>query len=159
MQLQPIVIESINLIGIETRTKNSDEITGNGKIPQLIQSFYGDLLHKIPDRDGSQILAVYTDYESDENGEYTYFLGARVNNLSRIPDGMVGRTIPSALYQVIPSEQGTIPEIVLKVWQSIWQNSGIKKIRAYTTDFELYDEQSLASGHTQVDVYISIIDM
>lgn len=157
--MQPIVIEPIHLIGIETRTNNSDEITGNGKIPQLIQSFYGEKLHKIPDRDGSQILAVYTDYESDENGEYTYFLGARVHDLSKIPDGMVGRTIASARYQVIPSEQGSIPEIVLKVWQNIWQNSDIKNIRAYTTDFELYEEQSLASGNTRVNVYIAIKDM
>jgi predicted transcriptional regulator YdeE len=156
--MKTVVIESIHVTGIETRTKNSDEMSGNGKIPQLIQSFYRDLLQKIPGRNENQILAVYTDYESDENGEYTYFIGARVKDLSQIPEGMVGRTIASARYHVIPSEKGKIPDIVLNVWQSIWQNSELKKIRSFTTDFELYEGPCIDPDHTRVDVYIAVKD-
>jgi predicted transcriptional regulator YdeE len=157
--VKTIVIEPIQLIGIETRTTNSNEINGNGKIPQIIQSFYSNVLHKISDRDGDQILAVYTDYESDEHGEYTYFIGAKVKESCSIPDGMVKRTIPSARYQIIPSETGKIPEIVLNAWQNIWQDADLKNRRTYTTDFELYDENCLGTDKVRVDIYIAVKDI
>lgn len=83
------------LIGIEDRTKNEDEVSGKGKIPNLIQTFYGEKLNGLSNRKDNQILAVYTDYEIGEHGYYTYFIGAKVKELSFIPEGMVGRVIPS----------------------------------------------------------------
>ena len=158
MNLQTITIESIMLIGIEDKTKNEDEINGKGKIPNLIQTFYSEMLSKISNRHGNHILSVYTDYESDENGYYTYFIGAKVKDLNSIPKGMVGRTISSSRYAIIPSAIGKIPDIVIGGWQKIWLDEELKKKRAYSTDFELYDQRCSNVDHAQVDIYIAIKD-
>jgi predicted transcriptional regulator YdeE len=36
-----------------------------------------NLAAQIPDKTDSSILAVYTDYASDQDGEYTFVIGAR----------------------------------------------------------------------------------
>lgn len=156
MTFNTITTETIMLIGIEKRTINKDEITGTGKIPPLIQTFYSQILNNIPNRQGNHILSVYTDYESDENGYYTYFIGAKVNDLNSIPNGMIGKEIPSAHYVVIHSAIGKIQDIVIREWQKIWSNEDLKKKRAYSTDFELYDQRCLNLDQAQVDIYIAI---
>jgi predicted transcriptional regulator YdeE len=149
-------IKPMMLIGIEEKTRNSDEVNGIGKIPTLIQTFYNDVLIGIPNREGNHILAVYTDYETDEYGLYTYFIGAKVKDLSFIPEGLVGRKIPSGRYAIIPSAKGKIHDIVIQAWQSIWQDNELKKIRAYSADFEFYDERFLDSYNAQIDIYIAV---
>jgi len=158
MNLKTITIEPLMLIGIEERTRNTDEINGKGKIPKLIEAFYSEILNKIPNRHCNHILSVYTDYESDENGYYTYFIGAIVKDINFIPEGMVRRTIPSSRYVIIPSAIGKIPEIVVKGWQKIWMDEALKKKRVYSTDFELYDQRCSNVEHAQVDIYIAIKD-
>ncbi|VBB09037.1 Hypothetical protein LUCI_4323 [Lucifera butyrica] len=159
MKLHTITIEPIMLIGIEEKTKNENEINGKGKIPKLIQTFYSEMLSKISNRyDENHILSVYTDYESDENGYYTYFIGAKVKDLSFIPEGMVGKTIPSSRYAIIPSAIGKVPEIVINEWQKIWLDKDLKKKRVYSTDFELYDQRCLNDDYAQVDIYVAIKD-
>ena len=54
------------------------------------------LLGKIPNKVDSNILAVYTDYENDANGAYTFMLGARVSSTDSVPTGMVAKKIPAA---------------------------------------------------------------
>jgi len=158
MNLQTVTIEPIMLIGIEEKTKNENEINGKGKIPKLIQTFYSEMLSKISNRHENHILSVYTDYESDENGYYTYFIGAKVKNLSYIPEGMVGRTISSSRYAIIPSAIGKIPDIVINEWKQIWLDDALKEKRAYSTDFELYDKRCSNVDYAQVDIYIAIKD-
>ncbi|MBB5336000.1 GyrI-like domain-containing protein [Pectinatus brassicae] len=158
MNLQTNTIESIMLIGIEETTKNENEINGKGKIPKLVQTFYSEMLSKISNRYENHILSVYTDYESDENGYYTYFIGAKVKDLSCIPEGMVGRTIPSSRYAIITSAIGKIPDIVINEWTQIWLDDDLKKKRSYSTDFELYDQRCSNVDYAQVDIYIAIKD-
>lgn len=65
------------VIGIEARTNNSQEATGGGAIPKQWQRlFMENLLGQIPDRLDQSIIAVYTNYASDANGDYTYILGS-----------------------------------------------------------------------------------
>jgi predicted transcriptional regulator YdeE len=65
------------VVGISTRTTNAKEMSGKGVIAQQWDRFMKEgLLSKIPNKVDSNILAVYTDYESDANGAYTYVIGA-----------------------------------------------------------------------------------
>lgn len=67
------------VIGISTRTANAIEISGRGVIGKQWDRFMKEgLLGKIPDRVDANILALYTDYESDHSGAYTFILGAKV---------------------------------------------------------------------------------
>ncbi len=70
---------------------------------------------------------------------------------------MVVKTIPAAKYLVFTSEKGSMPDIVIKAWQDIWAWFASSEIeRAYTGDFESYDERCANPQEAQVDIYIAI---
>src|SRR5215467_10831955 len=67
------------VIGIEARTSNAREMTANGIIAKQWARFWGEnLSEEIPNRIDSTILAVYSDYASDKDDEYSFLIGARV---------------------------------------------------------------------------------
>jgi predicted transcriptional regulator YdeE len=103
-------------------------------------------------------VAVYTDYESDHSGEYTYLLGARVTSDSDVPAGMVERKIPAGKYAVFTSERGPAPKVVPALWMrinSLPQNAAGAD-RVYRADFEIYDERAMDPQNLQMDVYVGI---
>lgn len=151
-----INITEMLLVGLETRTSNQAELSGQGKIGVTLQKFYQEYLEKITNRVDNSVLAVYTDFASDEQGEYTYFIGVNVTKAENFPEGLRARTIRAAKYEVITSKTGALPEIVLAVWQRIWQDKALKSRRAFTADFEVYDERCKNPASAEVDVYIGI---
>src|ERR1700751_955484 len=95
--MNPKVVErgAFTVVGIAARTSNPREMSADGIIgKQWGRLMQEGLLAKIPNKADSNIVAVYTDYASDHNGEYTYVLGARVKSDEAGPTGMGGRKIP-----------------------------------------------------------------
>lgn len=123
--------EEITIAGIKTITDNTGGVT---LIPQTWERFFAD---KILDRihniiPGSGLYAVYTDYESDENGKYAFVLGTRTQSSDQSEE-MSTLMIPSGNYAVFTAAG---KDEVISAWQYIWQNR-IK--RTYLSDFEYYD--------------------
>ena len=116
------------------------------------------LLSKIPNKVDSNILAVYTDYESDANGAYTFILGTKVSSAGDVPAGMVAKKIPAARYAVFTSEKGPVGKVVPETWSHIWAlpKSASGGNRAYQADFEVYDQRAADSQNARVDVYVGI---
>src|SRR5579862_3952346 len=113
--LTPKIIEqpAFTVIGISARTTNADETSGKGVIGQQWARFMKeDLLSKIPNKADSNILAVYTDYESDANGAYSFLLGAKVNSAGNVPAGTVAKGIPAGRYAVFTTEKGALAKVV-----------------------------------------------
>src|SRR5713226_8240573 len=107
--IPPRIVEGkeFSVIGIEARTNNAKEMTNAGVIPKQWGKFLAEgILDKIPNKIDPTIYAVYTDYASDRNGDYTFFIGARVSKTSSIPAGMVARRIPAGKYTVVTSARG-----------------------------------------------------
>jgi predicted transcriptional regulator YdeE len=159
--LTPKIIEqpAFTVIGISARTTNADEMSGKGVIGQQWARFTKeDLLSKIPNKADSSILAVYTDYESDANGAYTFLLGANVNSTEKVPAGMVAKRIPAGRYAVFTTEKGALAKVVPETWSRIWAlpKSAPGGNRAYQADYELYDQRAADSQSAQVDVYVGI---
>tara|TARA_Y100000588_G_C14158960_1_gene883937 strand:- start:1055 stop:1414 length:360 start_codon:yes stop_codon:yes gene_type:complete len=103
--------------------------------------------------------SVYTDFESDENGEYTYFVGEAVDSLNDqdlSPFKCI--TIPKCQYQKFTTEAGKMPDIVISAWQKIWSmnESDFEGKRKYMADFDIYDEKAVDPNHSIVDIYIGI---
>ena len=152
-------MEGFTVIGISARTSNARETTPDGVIgKQWGRLFQENLLAKIPNKTNSDIIAVYTGYASDKNGEYTYVLGARVNPGTEPPTGMVSVKIPAGKYALFTSEKGPAAKVVPQIWQRI--NSLPKSApggdRVYKADFEVYDQRAADPQNSQVDVYIGI---
>jgi predicted transcriptional regulator YdeE len=147
------------VIGSSVRTSNGQEMAGAGRIPKLWERFMGeDLLAQIPDKLDGAILAVYTDYASDQDGEYTLIVGARVKDGSDPPPGMVAKNVPAGRYAVFTSEKGPVEKVVVGTWQRIWstEKSELGGDRAYVADFEVYDQRAANPRDAQVDVYVGI---
>ncbi|MDO4997086.1 MAG: hypothetical protein Q4E16_00395 [Neisseria sp.] len=78
------------------------------------------------------IYGVYSEYQSDANGDYRFSIA------TEIPNGSEPIVIEHlSTYQTFPSQR----EQILATWQSIWQQEqeGILA-RAYSIDFERYTE-------------------
>lgn len=153
--------ESFHIIGIEARTNNAAEMGPHGIIPQQWERFMKEnLFAKIPHKTDSAIIAAYTEYQSNKDGEYTFFIGAKVNSDATAPEGMVLKHIPKTDYLVLSSQKGPIWEVVQGLWKKIWtlpaSEVGSEASRAYGFDYEVYDGRASDPMNAQVDVYLGI---
>jgi predicted transcriptional regulator YdeE len=149
---------AFDVIGISARTTNMDEMGPNGVIPRLWQRLMTEkLLDQIPNRIDADTIAVYTEYASDENGAYTFVLGARVKPGTVAPEGMRSLHVPAAEYLVFPTDRGPVEKVVPSAWQSIWKafpaDGPVQ--RAFQADFELYGKAATDPKNSQVFLYIS----
>jgi predicted transcriptional regulator YdeE len=111
------------------------------------------MIAQIPERIDSAVVAVYTDYASDQEGEYTFVIGARVRASEEAPAGMVAKIVPAGRYAVFVSERGPVGNVVMKTWQRIWA-AGID--RAYRADYEVYDERAGDPANALVEVRVGV---
>jgi len=147
------------LVGISARTTNAKEMSGQGTIGQQWDRFMKDgLLARIPRRVDPDIVALYTDYESDHNGAYTFVLGAKVSSTENVPPGMVVKKVPPGKYAVFTSERGPADKVVPEAWSRInsLPNSAPGGDRTYRADFELYGPRAADPQNAQVDIYVGI---
>lgn len=160
MQIVDTTLEEIKLVGIFVRTNNKNEFTPNlGKIPGNFNRYFGEkMFEKIQHRIKPFVTyAVYTEYESNENGEYTHFLGEEVSSFANQDTSSFKTiTIPKSNYLKFTSAKGKMPDIVINVWQKIWsmQPTEFNGKRNFVADFELYDSRASDPENAQVDIYI-----
>jgi len=146
------------VIGIEARTNNSQESSAEGAIPKQWQRlFMENLLNHVPDKLDQSIVAVYTNYASDWNGDYTYILGAKVKPGAKAPDGMVSKSIPAGKYVEFVSKRGRPEQVVPEMWKEVWAYFQIpgNPSRAYGRDYEIYDDLSDPTN-MQVRLYVGV---
>ncbi len=161
--LQPRIVgqQPFQVIGIAASTSNAKEASPDAIIGKQWRRFMSeDLINKIPNRVDQTIYAVYTDYTSDSNGQYTVILGAKVRPIPNptIPDGMVIKTVPPGRYAVFTSDRGPVVKIVVDTWKQIWAyyQSPQNGQRAYQADFEVYDQRAANPNNAQVDIYVGL---
>lgn len=150
--------DSFLVVGVTVRTNNETEAGGQGKIPQLWERVMeGNALDRIPNRVGEGMVVVYSNYASDNTGDYDYTLGARVSSADKLPDGYVVRTIQAGRYAVVSSAQGPPEEVIPALWQRIARMTPTEMggTRAYRTDFETYAPFTDPSV-MQVDAHVGL---
>ena len=159
--LRPRIVEQegFTVIGMSTRTNNAREATADGVIGKQWARFMQDgALGKIPHKLDHSFIAVYTDYASDHDGDYTFILGAKVSSATEVPPGMVAKTIPAGRYAVFTSEKGPGSKVVPELWMKI--NSLPKSTpggdRVYRADFEIYDERASDPQNLLADIYVGV---
>jgi predicted transcriptional regulator YdeE len=153
-------LEHFSVIGIEGRTSNAREATAQGLIGKMWQRFRSEnLAARIPHRADSNLVAVYSEYEGDENGEYTFTLGAKVSGISEVPQGLSVRQVPTARYAVFTTERGPVNKVVADTWKRIWaeRRSGAYA-RSYQADFEQYGADAKDPANSRVTIYVGVRD-
>ena len=154
-------LAEIKLVGITARTSNVDEMNPlTGKIPAMVQKYFqGGLAGKIvAKKNPGTTFCVYTNYESDFMGAYTYFIGEEVTSLEGMPEGFETLTIPAQHYAKFTNNPGPMPLVCINMWQNIWAMKPLDLggERAYIADFEVYDARSVDQHNTVLDIYIGI---
>lgn len=152
----------IKLVGLSTRTNNKNEMNpSTAKIGELARHFWIENSgEKISNRKNPGVtFSVYTEYDSNEHGDYTYFIGEEVSSFENVASNFQTLTIPAAQYQKFTTKAGKMPDVIIEAWQQIWQMStkDLGGERAYVADFEVYDQRAVDPTQAIVDVYIGII--
>jgi predicted transcriptional regulator YdeE len=146
--------EGMTVLGIDATTTNAAEgDPAKARIPKLWARFYAeDVLSKLPRKRPPVLpVGVYTDYESDHNGQYRILAGAAVEEGAAVPEGVGRAAVPGGKYLMFRGE-GQMPAVVVQTWMSVWHYFAESRdhVRAYTADFELY------RGPEAVEIYIAV---
>ncbi|MCG8511715.1 MAG: GyrI-like domain-containing protein [Rhodospirillales bacterium] len=159
----PKIVEkpAFRLIGIETRTSNAAEMNpATGKIPGLWEKFSFESLpgHITHQTEPGIVYGLYSDFEDGADGAYTLTAGCAVSADAEPPGNLIAREVPAATYAVFTSERGPMPDIVIKAWAEIWamNSEAMGGERAFSGDFEIYDDRAASTKDAQIDIWISI---
>ena len=151
--MEKIRIEPFMLIGISIRPSNENGQAAK-EIADLWSKFLNDnVLRAIPNKAGNAIYSLYTDYEKDYTKPYTAILGCKVNTLSEIPDGMIGKSFEGGSYVKTSAKGDLMKDLVINKWSEIFK---MNLDRIYTADFEIFGEKAQNPKDAEVDFYIAV---
>lgn len=148
MEYEIIQLEEMTIAGFTARTNNLSPDMG-AVIGGLWQRFFSpEGYPALPCKTNGKTLGIYTDYESDEKGDYTFMTGCAVNG--SVPDAFEVRKIPAGRYARF-TVCGNMHTAVGEFWQKLWQ---MPLDRTYVCDFEEY--QNADPENCEVHIYIGI---
>lgn len=141
-------IKKLMISGLSTTTNNELEMSEEkGKIPTLWNDYFQKDIYKKTFNKANKdyMYGVYSDYESDVNGDYKITVGIEVTK----PKNAI--VIEDKKYLVFDKE-GEVPDVVIDLWNEIWEyfKKETTYERAYGVDFEKYVAEE------KVEIYISI---
>ena len=145
------------IIGIETRTTNSNNQSQQDLEKLWGQFFSENIIEKMPNKVSNNILTIYTDYKSDYTDEYTAIIGVPVSTLDVIPRGLIGREFEADSFRKFIAK-GKMPNAVLNTWIDIWRQEN-ELNRKYSYDFEVYGQNSQNGENSEVEIYIAILGL
>jgi predicted transcriptional regulator YdeE len=151
----------MKLMGISIRTSNAAEFNPEtAQIGATVQKYMAEGIYAsiTSQKKPGTTLCVYTDFESDRNGEFTYFIGAEVESTAQVPEGLATITIPTQSYVKFTTDEGVMPKVCIDGWLDIWNMSDeeLGGEREYRADFEVYDHRAMNPASTALDIYIGI---
>jgi predicted transcriptional regulator YdeE len=152
----PFTIRKIpakTVIGISRRTSNADGRSTTDMMAAWAMFLQTNASAKIKNRSlPPTMYAVYSDYESDWQKEYSYLIGCGVTRTGTVPEGMELRKIPAQTYAVFTAK-GQMPDEILAVWSLVWLSD---LPRTYNFDFEVYDKRFTDPNQKEVDICVAI---
>lgn len=163
MESKIINIGEKKLVGFSMRTNNATELNPEtNKIGPFVQQYFANqLAKKIPFRTKPGVTyAGYYNYATDEYGDYRFFLGEEVSEISHAyPDNMNALIIPAGKFFCLTTDVGPIAQVEVEGWKKIWnmtsEEMGGK--RHYLVDFVVYDERAANRNNAEVDIYIGLV--
>lgn len=149
------------LMGIQVRTHYQSELSPlTSKIGPCIQRYWQERIadQLVNRKNPGRLFAVYTNYESDQAGGYTYFLGEEVSSVDNVPEGFSAIKLPEGNYSLFTTQPAPLPHVILDAWYNIWQMTAeeLGGMRRFHSDFEIYDERAANPMAAVVDIYVGI---
>lgn len=92
----------LKIIGLSIETTNQEGKAAED-LRTLWERFYSENIpEKIPNKLGSAIYSIYTDYENTYTGKYTAILGLSVSSLDEIPKGLTEENLALKIFKNSP---------------------------------------------------------
>lgn len=141
-------IKKLMISGISITTNNKNEMNEKtAKIAGLWDEYESKNVYSATHdkANNSSMYGVYSNYESDLNGDYDVTVGVEVTKSKK------AIVIEDEKYLVFKKE-GELPQVVVDTWEEIWdyfENNDEYK-RKYSIDFEHYTKED------EIEIYISI---
>lgn len=154
MQYEVVELAKKQVIGIGSRTNNHSP-----KMPSIIgglwQKFYqGGVFASIPNKSTQTSLGVYSEFEGDQDDDYTITVGTEVSSTESVPAECSVLEIPAGRYAkfTVNTTMQNGPADVGAAWAQIWQTT---LDRTFIADFEEYFAPN-ADGSETVNLYIGV---
>ena len=147
MHYETVELKETRVAGFTARTNNFAPDMG-AVIGGLWKRFFEEGYAAIPDKTTGKTMGIYTDYENDEKGDYTFMTACAAEE--DIPEGLEVRTLPAGKYAKF-IVRGDMKTAVGEFWQKLW-NMPLE--RTYKADFEEY--QNADPENCEVHIYIGI---
>jgi predicted transcriptional regulator YdeE len=97
-----------------------------------------NLQHMLPNRLGDDVIALYSDYASDDTAPYNLLLGYAVPPGTAVPRTLAtGRTTPGWYRRV--RTRGSQPQALIEGWTRVIQS---KLDRTFVTDYEVHSSRN-----------------
>ena len=114
------------------------------------------MLDQIPNRRHAEVvLGISSDLQDD--GSYTFVLGAEVIGSDALPEGTTTKTISAAKYAVVTAK-GEMPFSLMEAHEYLRETwlpaSGFS--RASTPSFEVYSEKAWETEQAEIDIFIPL---
>jgi predicted transcriptional regulator YdeE len=153
MDYTQVELPALCVVGIAVRTRNAHG-QSHKDLGELWTRFYREkIADRISDRDGEDLLCVYTDYEDQAHGWYTTILGYQVPEPSpNLGLDLVAKTIAASKYHLYVST-GTLPDCVQQTWLRIWQEANS---RSYVADFDRYGPGAFSADLGRVETWLGV---
>ncbi|MDE5740981.1 MAG: GyrI-like domain-containing protein [Oscillospiraceae bacterium] len=155
MNYEIVALKEKTVAALTARTNNSSPEMGN-IIGGLWKKFYSaEIVSAIKNRTNACALGMYTEYSSDEKGDYTAAVGCEITGETSLPSEMKIIKIPAGKYAEfsITGEMDTNRQLAVlqRLWQELW---GMGLDRTYICDFEEY--RSADPKFADIHVYVGL---
>ena len=95
MNYEIVNLKEKKVAGLNIRTNNNDP-NMNKSIGELWNKFFKEgIFTAIENKINDKTIGLYSDYESDYNGDYDMSVGCEISNDEKIPTGTILKIIPA----------------------------------------------------------------
>lgn len=120
-------------------------------IGSLWNRFYRDgIYERIPYKTHQKPLGIYTDYTSEEKGDYFAMVACEVKQSDGLPEELTVREFPAGVYARFVVK-GDLHKAVGEFWSRLWE---MDLKRTFIYDFEEY--QNSDEKDAEIHVYIGV---
>lgn len=150
MNYEIVDLKEKTVAGFSARTSNAspDMTRVIGELWNRLYSPEG--CPTIKNRVNEKSIGIYTDYSSDEKGDYTAAAGFEIDNVFDKSGDIEFIKIPKGRYARFVV-RGNMVKAVNDFWQELWQ---MKLDRAFVCDFEEY--QNADPDNAEIYIYIGL---
>lgn len=153
MEYEIVDQKGMEAAGLMVRINNSSPDVGE-KIGGLWKTFFeGGIYDQIPDKADGKSIGLYTNYLSDQDGDYDAYVCCLVKEGTRVSEPLKTVKISAGRYARF-IVKGNMVTAVQEFWTKLWE---MNLDRKYDCDYEEYQPQSGDDrNHCEIHMYISL---